>query len=433
MGNGNNWLVLTDNMEYASTRGYGSVSLSEAILAGLAPDGGLFIPTEFPSFLPDDFRDSDSLIDIGVRLLQPFAEADDVIGRNLRRLVEASLNFPIPLHFLTEDTAVLELFHGPTAAFKDVGAKFLAQCFSLLSKDAPRTILVATSGDTGGAVASAFHGLDNVRVCILFPKDKVSALQERQLTCWGNNILSLKVRGDFDDCQRLVKELFRDDDAGSFNFSSANSINIGRLLPQCIYYAHSSLRYFHDRGKGANYIIPTGNMGNASACIWTRAMGLPIEEIHLSTNSNDVIPQYFEKGHFNPKPSLKTLANAMDVGNPSNMERFMAMKPQPAGIFAASVTDGEIREAISSVWHKWHYLIDPHTATAFQVWNERAGPWILVGTAHPGKFLEVVAPIVDVEVPIPESLKKLQDREQVFVEVDATTGSIKGALASFLS
>ncbi|MET0626009.1 MAG: pyridoxal-phosphate dependent enzyme, partial [Pyrinomonadaceae bacterium] len=256
-----------------------TLGLSEAMLTSIAPDGGLYVPERFPEFAADDFDGLESWRDIGARLLAPFFEGD-ALDAHLAEICEEAFNFPLPLRDLDETTAVLELFHGPTAAFKDVGARFLAACVSRLP--GRRTVLVATSGDTGGAVAAAFHGRPDTRVRILFPLGKVSPRQRRQLTCWGDNVRAFAVRGDFDDCQRVVKTAFaRRDWAESQGLLSANSINLGRLLPQAVYYAATSLAVWRQHGERASFVVPSGNLGNVTACFWARKVGLPIGDIVL--------------------------------------------------------------------------------------------------------------------------------------------------------
>jgi len=331
---------------------------------------------------------------------------------------------------------VLELFHGPTAAFKDFGARFLAAVLSRLERGRtrPLTILVATSGDTGGAVAAAFAGRPGFEVVVLYPKGMVSERQERQLTCWGGNVTALRVLGDFDACQRMVKEAFRDDGLRSTRrLTSANSINLGRLLPQMVYYAESSLRYLREHGTEAGYIIPSGNLGNATACFWARAVGLPIREVVLATNANETVTAFTGGGDWSPRPTVATLASAMDVGNPSNMERLVSLfegeDAARGALRARRVEDAEIREAIRTGGSRWGEVWDPHTATAVAV-RERieSGDWILVSTAHPAKFESVVEPLLGLEVEIPPSLAALLERPMSFTEIPSELAHLKGAL-----
>jgi threonine synthase len=314
-------------MEYRSTRGAGPVSLDEALRLGIAADGGLFLPERLPAFGVSEFDGADTIQAVARVLLSPFFEGSS-LQDDLPAIVDETFSFPIPATRLPvgdQDVSLLELYHGPTVAFKDVGAGFLAACLTRLEGDVddPLTILVATSGDTGGAVAAAFDGRPGMRVAVLFPEGRVSERQAHQLSCWSDNVISLQVRGSFDECQALVKGAMADPElAARHRFSSANSINIGRLLPQSIYYADASLRHFRRTGTAPGFIIPTGNLGNGFACIMAREMGLPIGPIILATNANRTIADYFETLEWLPRASLQTLASAMDVGDPSNMERL---------------------------------------------------------------------------------------------------------------
>src|SRR5437016_5916086 len=351
------------------------VTLSEAIRQSIAPEGGLYVPESFPTFNAEEFAELNSWKEIGKRLLEPFFRDDD-LRNHLWDICDEAFNFPITLSFLNNETAVLELFHGPTAAFKDVGARFLTACVARMP--GRRAIIVATSGDTGGAVAAAFAERSDVEVVILFPKEKISARQQQQLTCWGDHVRAFAVRGVFDDCQRIVKTAFADREwSERRGLLSANSINLGRLLPQTVYYAASSLWYFRQLGAPPGYIIPTGNLGNAVAAFWTKAMGFPIREIVLATNRNRTLPDYFETGDWSPQPTVATLANAMDVGNPSNFERLqnlhsLALLRQIARAF--SVTDEEISQTIAAGIDRWEQIWCPHTATAVHVRERLAEP-----------------------------------------------------------
>jgi threonine synthase len=285
-------------MKYFSTRGAGPVSLDEALRSGIASDGGLFLPEQLPGFEVADFDAADSIVEVAAVLLKPFFSGSE-LESDIDEILAETFGFPIPttdLVFGDRNASLLELYHGPTAAFKDVGAGFLAACLSRLEGDvdSPLTILVATSGDTGGAVAAAFDQRPGMRVAVLYPDSRVSERQEHQLCCWSDNVISLKVNGSFDDCQALVKEAMADQELTELHrFSSANSINIGRLLPQSTYYADASLRHFRRTGNKPGFIIPTGNLGNAFACIMAREMGLPIGPIILATNANKTIVDYF--------------------------------------------------------------------------------------------------------------------------------------------
>jgi threonine synthase len=420
-----------------------ATNFSSAVLRGLAPDGGLYVPVGWPQFAPADFADADDLPAIGARLLAPFLAADP-LAMQLPAIAREALDFPAPVVPLRDDgrLAVLELFHGPTAAFKDFGARFLAACFTRLREGVGPglTILVATSGDTGGAVAAAFYQRPGVEVAVLFPRGLVSPTQERQLTCWGGNIRALAVRGTFDDCQRLVKAAFRDHElAAQRALSSANSINLGRLLPQTVYYAATSLAVWRRFGEPAAFIVPSGNLGNALACLWARQVGLPIADVILAHNANRAVPDFLDSGAWRPRPSVVTLASAMDVGDPSNLERLRALFPQMqalrAAVTAYSVSDEEIRARIRSGYRDYGQIWCPHTATAAEVWarlppaRQQARRWVLVATAHPAKFPETVAPLIGRAVPVPETLARLLARPVQCVEIEPTLAALRATLA----
>ncbi|MBA2663908.1 MAG: threonine synthase [Bradymonadaceae bacterium] len=421
-------------MKFVSTRNASpSVTLSQALSDGLAPDGGLYVPEALPRFAVEDFVGLERVDEIGARLLAPFFEGD-ALADSLAQICKEALNFALPLKRLDEQTSILELFHGPTAAFKDVGARFLASCLSRLAAgDArPLTILVATSGDTGGAVASAFHQKPNIEVQVLYPLGKVSPRQEHQLTCWGDNVRAFAVRGVFDDCQRLVKDAFADPWwRENKRLSSANSINIGRVLPQMIYYACASLWHFRQSGQNAGFVIPTGNLGNALACMWAHEMGLPIREIMLATNANRPIVDFLGGSGWQPRPSVSTLASAMDVGDPSNMERvrhlFADDDALRTAIRALSVDDAMIEETIRDGLERYREVFCPHTAVAMCVREQLpATPWIVVATAHPAKFEQIVEPLIGRPVEIPPALASLFERPAHHVEIAAQLNALTG-------
>ncbi len=430
-------------MRYLSTRGAGhGVSLSEAISRGLAPDGGLFVPERLPQADLQALQRSVSLPELASRLIAPFAEGD-ALADALDAIAIDAFNFPAPLVDVPAGPgplAVLELFHGPTAAFKDFGARFLAASMQRMPRDDPRrlTILVATSGDTGGAVAAAFFDRPWVDVVVLYPQGLVSARQEKQLACWGRNVRTLAVAGTFDDCQRMVKDAFVDPQLNEkLLLSSANSINVGRLLPQMLYYAEASLALDRSDGRPANFIIPTGNLGNALACVWARAAGLPIGDIVLATNANQSVPEYLREGEWTPRASIATLASAMDVGNPSNMERLRWLYPEWSQLreqlSASAVSDDEIRATIRRDYAALGQTWCPHTATAAAVYA-RLDParqrehWVLVGTAHPAKFNDIVEPLIGTEVPVPAALAELLAKPSLQVEVEAELDALRGVL-----
>ncbi|MEX2571486.1 MAG: threonine synthase [Gemmatimonadota bacterium] len=423
-------------MRYVSTRSAAPPApLSEAIERGLAPDGGLYVPESFPSIDIDRLRAAPDLPTIAATLLEPFFDGDPLLTE-LDAICEEAFNFPAPLRTLARDTAVLELFHGPTAAFKDFGARFLAAVLARLQPPgaAPLTVLVATSGDTGGAVAAAFAGRPRVEVVVLYPKGMVSERQERQLTCWGGNVHALRVRGDFDACQRLVKTAFQDEALRSTRrLTSANSISLGRLLPQMVYYAASAIQYERERGTAPGFVVPSGNLGNATACFWARGLGLPIREIVLATNANPTLTRFVADGDWSPRPTVATLASAMDVGNPSNMERLVHLygghAPTRSRLHAHLVSDAEIREQIRGGEARWGEVWDPHTATAVAV-RERieTADWVIVSTAHPAKFESVVEPLVGHSIAVPPALAELLDRPMSFTEIDPDPAEFHEAL-----
>ena len=419
-------------MKFRSTRSTSPpLTLSEAIQTSIAPDGGLYVPVSFPAFKVSDFDGLVTWSEIGERLLAPFFE-DDALAPQIAAICGEAFNFPVPLNYVSNDTAVLELFHGPTAAFKDVGARFLAACVSRLG--GRRTVIVATSGDTGGAVAAAFHEHAEIDVVVLFPRNKVSALQQQQLTCWGESVRAFAVRGDFDDCQRIVKTAFANRQwAEAIGLLSANSINLGRLLPQTVYYAAASLWYLWERDTRPGFVVPTGNLGNAVAAFWARQMGLPLREIILATNANAAIPEYFASGSWKPHPTIATLANAMDVGNPSNMERLLDLYPEITELRrnaqSFSVSDKEISDMIAHEYRISGQTWCPHTATAVHARCQLSSPhWIIVATAHPAKFDSVVEPLIGKSLQVPSSLAQLFEAPSRFEEIDPEFEALKEAL-----
>ena len=409
-------------MNFLSTRGdTPPTSLSAAIAAGLAPDGGLYVPEAIPTRIATDFEGCFTLPDIAQRLLQPYFDGDR-LAAELPAICREAFDFPIPLKALDDDTRLLELFHGPTAAFKDVGARFLAACLARLHGDAtrPLTILVATSGDTGAAVAAAFHRRPGLRVVVLYPDGRVSPRQAHQLGCFGDNITALRVDGSFDDCQRLVKHALGDAALqAQVPLSSANSISLGRLLPQMVYYAAASLQFWRETGTVLNFVVPTGNLGNGLAAILARAMGLPIGDIALATNANRVLPDFFDGDDYQPRDSVATLANAMDVGAPSNVERLRWLYPVDAVLRGAfrveSVSDEQISAGIGVAHARWGEVLCPHTATAANLLGRirddgDSRPWAVVATAHPAKFDTIVEPLLGEAIPVPPALAALLAR-----------------------
>ena len=409
-------------MNFISTRNAApAVTLSQAIAAGLAPDGGLYVPEALPPVR--DLIPGRDIAGTATALLAPFFAGDALEGE-LASICREAFDFPAPLRSLgTPDDHVLELFHGPTAAFKDFGARFLAASMARLRRDeaTPLTILVATSGDTGAAVAAAFHRQPGLRVVVLYPDGRVSPRQAHQLGCFGDNITALRVAGSFDDCQALVKRALNDAELqAQAPLSSANSISLGRLLPQMSYYAHAALTHRAETGRALNVVIPTGNLGNAMAAILARALGVPLGRIVLATNANRVLPDFFAGGDYVPAASVATLANAMDVGAPSNFERLRWLYAGDdaalrAAYTASSVDDATIREVIARRFRDHDEVHCPHTATAVKVLEDlrvrgERGDWAVAATAHPAKFESVVEPLVGREVEVPPALAELLAR-----------------------
>lgn len=394
--------------------------LATALFRGLAPDGGLYLPERLEPLSPavlESFRGAP--FDQVALAVAKHLLGQDLAEEVLERVVREALSFPVPLAALGPGRYALELFHGPTCAFKDVGARFMARLMAALrargaaGSERPLTVLVATSGDTGSAVAHAFYGLPWVRVLVLYPWGKVSPLQERQFTTLGGNITAVAVDGTFDDCQRLVKQAFADPELSDLDLTSANSINVGRLLPQVFY-------YFHAWGQlpepPAELVIsvPSGNFGNLTAGLMAKRLGLPVSRFVAATNVNDVVPQYLDTGRFEPRPSVATLSSAMDVGNPSNFARILALYGQDLGalraeVLGAAYDDQATRAAIAQVFAATGYVLDPHSAVAWlglrRALEERpAATGILLATAHPAKFAEVVEPVIGRAVPLPPQL-----------------------------
>ncbi len=429
-------------MKYRSTRDTTPpVSFSEALRAGLAPDGGLYIPEAWSRVQPPE---ATTLTAVAAAIGEALA-ADDALEPVMRDVVQDALDMPIPLVPLTPDgrLSVLELYHGPTAAFKDFGARFLAACLTRMPRRRPLDILVATSGDTGGAVAAAFHRRDGVRVTLLFPEGRVSPLQERQLTCWGDNVTSLAVRGSFDDCQRLVKGLLGDPaQAGARDLSTANSINIGRLLPQAAYYAAAALATWRTTGEQLSFIVPSGNLGNAFGAVAARMMGFPVGAVLLAHNANRTVPDYLTTGVWAPRASVPTLATAMDVGDPSNMERFRSAWPTrdalARAVDATSIDDASIRTRVVEDHRRWGRTWCPHTAVAAEAWARldparQAMRWCLVATAHPAKFADTVEPLIGRPIDVPDALRDLYTRPTSVHTIDASMAALVHAMPPLVS
>lgn len=413
-------------MRYYSTKNKSSYySLRDAVLKGLPDDNGLFMPEYIPK-LPEDFikgLSQFSLSDIALEISRQFL-TDDLPPAVILEIVEKSITFDAPLRKLDDRKYVLELFHGPTLAFKDFGARFMAQLMSYLVKNETKklTILVATSGDTGSAVASGFLGVPNIEVIILYPSKKVSELQEKQLTTSGQNITALEIQGTFDDCQHLVKTAFLDADLKSkYQLSSANSINISRLIPQSFYYVYVFGK-MSDKTEPIVFSVPSGNFGNLTAGLMAKRMGLPVHHFIASTNINDIVLNYLSSGNFNPRSSSQTISNAMDVGNPSNFFRMLdlydgSLAKMKEDITGFSFDDATTADAMKSVYAKENYLLDPHGAVGYLGLSKYQEKFpntrgIFLETAHPAKFADVVEDILKIKVDLPTELHSLLDKQK---------------------
>ncbi len=405
-------------MKFVSTRGgTPPTGIDAALIAGLAPDGGLYVPESIPAFdASAAHAASPSLAATAAEALAPYF-AESSLRDTLPALCARAYSFDAPLRALRgHGDHLLELFHGPTAAFKDYAARFLAECLSALrAPDAPETtILVATSGDTGAAVAGAFHRRPGFAVVILYPDGRVSPRQAHGLECWGDNVRTFRVAGTFDDCQRMAKTALSDRDLRErMALTSANSISLGRLLPQLAYYAHTARNFFATHDAPLNLVVPTGNLGNAAAALVAKRMGFPIGDIVLATNANDVLPRFFAGGDYAPEATKATLANAMDVGAPSNFERLRHWFADDAALRAAlraeSVDDATIRATIAAAPERHGVVACPHTACGLHALEgiRATGdtrPWAVVATAHPAKFDSIVEPLVGHAVDVPPAL-----------------------------
>ncbi len=416
--------------------------LQEVIFKGLPDDNGLFMPLHIPQLAEDFIRNLSnfSFPEIAFQVAQTFLQGA-VPDEALRSIIDRAINFPAPLISLDKQTYVLELTHGPSLAFKDFGARFMAEMMSYLNRDKQReiVILVATSGDTGGAVAAGFYQTPGIRVVILYPSGKVSPLQEKQLTTLGHNIIALEVNGTFDDCQALVKQAFLDRELTQrINLSSANSINMARLIPQSFYY-FEAYKQLNDKVKQPIvFSIPSGNFGNLTAGLLAKKMGLPVHQFLAATNLNDVVPEYLTTGLYTPRISVRTLSNAMDVGSPSNFARMLNLYGSTWNnlkndISGFAFDDQETEQAMREVEQKFDYTIDPHGAVGYLAWKEyqKSEPeavGVILETAHPAKFLEDVERILKKPIEVPVRLKELENREKVATSMEPDFGEFKGWL-----
>jgi threonine synthase len=422
-------------ISFVSTRGGETVSLEEALFTGLARDGGLYMPTELGDLRgpPESVRGlADTARWVGPRLLPGIDVA------LLERVAVNALDFAVPLVEIQPGLHLLELFHGPTHAFKDIAARYMARLMSEIDPGGgTRTVLVATSGDTGSAVAHAFHGLAGYRVVVLFPRDGVSARQRRQMTTLGGNVDALAVRGTFDDCQRLAKEAFRD--AGlreRHRLTSANSINVGRLLPQAFYYVHAAILL----GWGeppVRFVVPSGNIGSLCGGLLAHECGMPTRGFVAANNANRVFTDFLKDGTFEPRASIPTYSNAMDVGDPSNLERVRWLyRDDPArlqrDVIGVSVTDEETRRCIADVYASTGYVLDPHTAVGVRAHERVAersrGPTVVLATAHPAKFPNVVEEAIGHEVPLPSGIARVMEAKEHMSDLSPDLAALAAAL-----
>jgi len=420
-----------------------NVNFKDATINGQAPDKGLYFPETIPQVKKEllDNIENTSNEQIAFEVIQPYV-GNTIAADELFNIVKETVNFPIPLVKVTDDIFSLELYHGPTLAFKDIGARFMSRCLGHFVKggDKKVTVLVATSGDTGGAVANGFYNVPGVDVVILYPSGKVSSVQEKQLTTLGNNIHALEVNGNFDDCQQMVKAAFLDDELNKKLFlTSANSINVARWLPQQFYYFFAYKQWVNspsgDGGKPPVICVPSGNFGNICAGLLANASGLPVKHFIAATNANDVVPQYFNTQNYQPKKAVATISNAMDVGDPSNFVRIMELFQQQfsnltAKVSSCSITDAITKQTLLDVYNQHHYLCDPHGAVAYraledylQTYPDNKG--IFLETAHPVKFYDVVEPVINETIPVPESIKAELAKKKKSTVIDKGVGELK--------
>ncbi|MBS1512931.1 MAG: threonine synthase [Bacteroidetes bacterium] len=418
-----------------------NVNFKDATINGQAPDKGLYFPERIPQLKKEWIANIANISneDIAYEVIKPYV-GDTIKADDLYQIVKETVNFPIPLVQVNENMSSLELYHGPTLAFKDVGARFMSRCLGYFVKGSDKkvTVLVATSGDTGGAVANGFYDVEGVEVVILYPSGKVSSVQEKQLTTLGKNIHALEVQGNFDDCQQMVKAAFLDEDLNQHLFlTSANSINVARWLPQQFYYFFA-YKQWREKDQPPVICVPSGNFGNICAGLLANASGLPVERFIAATNANDVVPQYFATQHYAPKQAVATISNAMDVGNPSNFVRIMELFQQQysnliAKVSSAGVTDVVTKETLLSVFKKYQYLCDPHGAVAFRVLEDYleihpGQKGIFLETAHPVKFYDIVEPIIEQSVAIPDAVQQQLKLEKKSTVIKAENEVLKAYL-----
>jgi threonine synthase len=418
-----------------------NVTFEEATIKGQAPDKGLYFPEYIPTLpkgLIENIKDF-SKEELGLILMKPFV-GETIPETVLKHIVEETINFDFPLVKVNENIYALELFHGPTLAFKDVGARFMSRCLGYFNRnnDKHTTVLVATSGDTGGAVANGFLGVEGVDVVILYPSGKVSPIQELQLTTLGQNISALEINGTFDDCQRMVKQAFVDEELNiKLSLTSANSINVARWLPQQLYYFFAYQQWQHV--KPPVICVPSGNFGNICAGMVAYISGLPVKHFIAACNVNDVVPQFLSTGNYKPKAATATISNAMDVGDPSNFIRIMELFHQKIDnlksmLSSYSIDDATTKQTIKEVFEKYHYKLDPHGAVGYYALNKylngvnqlpTLAKGIFLETAHPVKFPETVEEVTNTKIEIPDSVQYLLNRKKQRIKMDASFEQLK--------
>ncbi|MGN6421114.1 MAG: threonine synthase [Pseudobacter sp.] len=426
---------------YSLNRQSPAVGFKEAAISGQAPDKGLYFPERIPLFEKSFIENIEGLRkeEIAYRVISPYV-GDAIPEDDLRRIVSETVNFEIPLVRINENISTLELFHGPTLAFKDVGARFMSRCLGYFSQSVTEkvVVLVATSGDTGGAVAHGFYDVPGVEVVILYPSGKVSSVQEKQLTTLGKNIRALEVNGSFDDCQKLVKQAFADADLTQQLFlTSANSINVARWLPQQFYYLFA-WQQWKDKQHPPVICVPSGNFGNICAGLLAYCSGMPVQHFVAATNANAVVPEFLQSGEYKPKPAVATISNAMDVGDPSNFVRVLELFNQELGslknvLTSYSVTDVETRKAIREVYNSYGYLPDPHGAVGYKALQQylQSHPdekGFFLETAHPVKFYDVVEPVIGSNIPLPESVRSIMHLQKESVLMEPEYEALKAEL-----
>lgn len=417
-----------------------NVSFKDAVIKGIAPDRGLYFPENISPLSQDFFNkiETYSNLEIAFKAIKQFV-SDDIDDDKLKQIIEDVLNFDFPVIEINDKIGTLELFHGPTLAFKDVGAGFMARCLGHFSEGKTNeiTVLVATSGDTGGAVANGFLGVDGVKVVILYPSGKVSDIQEKQLTTLGKNITALEVDGTFDDCQTMVKTAFLDEDITTIKqLTSANSINVARWLPQLFYFLFA-YKQTKSKGKEIVFSIPSGNFGNVCAGIVAQQLGMPVKHFIASTNVNDVVPRFMATNSYDPKPSIATISNAMDVGDPSNFIRIRHIykddfKTIAKNLSSYAFTDEETKEAMLELYNDYNYIADPHGAVGFlgikkYQENNPDTYGIFLETAHPVKFLDIVEDTIKENIDIPEKIIKQMNKKKKSIHI-STYAELKNYL-----